>query len=256
MPAPPAPETPACQGMPPLEGPHFGATGRILGVLTRPADTFADIVCFPSWLAPLVLLSILSLGFSWVMNQRVDWPGYLRMRAERRANFAQLPEDEKQQTLQTQVKFMPLLVYAASVPGPPAAALILGVVYMVAFNTLAGIGVTFKQAFGIAAHTLCIGVVSYPLAMLSLWFREPGRVTPENLLPLKLGVLLASDAPAWLRTLGGSLDIGMFWLLALVAIGFSAVNKKKAPTGKAVTIVFGLWAVWVLIKMGGATLFG
>ena len=118
------------------------------------------------------------------------------------------------------------------------------------------IGVTFKQAFGIAAHTLCIGVVSFPLGMLAMWFREPGRVTPENVLPLKVGVLLSSDSPAWLRTLGGSLDIFILWLLALVAIGFSAVNRKKAPTGKAVTIVFGLWAVWVLIKMGWAANFG
>ena len=255
MPEPSAPEMSAHQGAPPLEGPRMGATGRILGVLISPAKTFADVARFPSWLAPLVLLSLLSLGFSCVLNQRVDWPGYLRTRAERRASFTLLSEAEKQRELQTLVQYVPLLVYATAVPGPPAAALFLAVFYMVAFNALAGIGVTFKQAFGIAAHALCMGVVSFPLGALAMWLREPGRVTPENVLPLKVGVLLSSDAPAWLRTLGGSLDIFVLWLLALVAIGFSAVNKQKAPAAKAVAIVFGLWALWVLIKMGGATLF-
>jgi len=110
MPVPPVPEMPAHQGAPPLEGLRIGAAGRILGVLTSPAETFADIARCPSWLAPLVLLSLLSLGFSCVLNQRVDWPDYLRTRAERRARFALLSEAEKQQELQAQVKFMPLLV--------------------------------------------------------------------------------------------------------------------------------------------------
>jgi hypothetical protein len=245
------PPTPAAP-----EPARIGAFGRIFGVLFSPGETYADIVRKPSWLAPVILLGILSLGFAWVMNQRIDWGEYIRARAEQNPRFAQLSEEQKRQALDPQIKFTPPTVYVFAVLGTPIVALLWGVVLMLAFNTMAGSGAKFGQAFGITTHACCMGVVSAPLGMLTMWLRAYGDVTPENMLASNLGALMSNESPAWLRSLGGSLDIFEFWFLALMAIGFSAVNKKKAPTGKAIGIVFGVYVVWVLVKVGWAAAFG
>jgi hypothetical protein len=47
-------------------------------------------------------------------------------------------------------------------------------------------------------------------------------------------------------------DIFAIWILILLAIGFAAVNPKKLSGGKAFSIVFGVFAVYVVIRTGFA----
>jgi hypothetical protein len=45
--------------------------------------------------------------------------------------------------------------------------------------------------------------------------------------------------------------------MILLCIGFAAIaGSRKITTGKAATVVFGFWAVFVLIKVGWAAAFG
>jgi hypothetical protein len=245
---PPAPAAP--------EPARIGAFGRIFGVLYSPGETFADIARKPSWLAAMAVLIVFSLAFCWMMNQRIDWAEYIRGQAEKSPRFAQLSEEQKRQALEPQIKFTPPIVYVVGILIPPIAALVWGVVGMVGLNSMSGSGVKFAQAFGIATHAQCMSLVSAPLGILTMWMRSYGDVTPENMLASNLGAFMSSDSPAWLRALGGALDIFEFWFLALLAVGFSAVNKKKASTGKAMGIIFGAYAIWVLLKTGWAAAFG
>ncbi len=41
----------------------ISAMGRVTGVLFSPGETFADIVRKPSWLAPIAIMMVLSIGF-------------------------------------------------------------------------------------------------------------------------------------------------------------------------------------------------
>jgi len=40
----------------------------------------------------------------------------------------------------------------------------------------------------------------------------------------------------------------------MIAIGFAAANPKKIKTGSAFGIVFGIWILFVLCKVGWAAL--
>ena len=46
--------------------------GRVIGVLTSPGTTFADIVRKPKWMLPAILFAVCGIAFAFVMNQRMD----------------------------------------------------------------------------------------------------------------------------------------------------------------------------------------
>ena len=51
--------------------------GRIIGVFFSPKNTFEDIVRKPSWVLPIVLLTVLSLAVSFCINQRINWREFM-----------------------------------------------------------------------------------------------------------------------------------------------------------------------------------
>ena len=242
-------------GLTPEEQAPINHFGRIVGALFSPQATFQDIVRRPSWIAPIVLFSLLGLGFSWVMNQRVDWESFIRQQAEKSSRFAQLSEEQKQRALAPQTKYAPIFAYVIGLLGAPLLALILASVYLGAFNLFAGAGLRFAQSFGIAAHALLPTVIASVLGIITMLLKSRGEVDPERLLASNVAVLLPGDAPRWQVALGSSLDIFWIWTLILLGVGFAAANPKKVSTGKGIGIVFAIWAVWLLVKVGWAAAF-
>ncbi|MFQ5928027.1 MAG: hypothetical protein ACE5MH_11415, partial [Terriglobia bacterium] len=58
-----------------------------------------------------------------------------------------------------------------------------------------------------------------------------------------------STTPAWLVSLGSSLDLFSVWSLLLLATGFS-VAARKISWSKACTWVVVTWVVWLVVKTG------
>lgn len=242
--------TPAPEAQAPVN--HFG---RLFGVLFSPRQTFRDIARRPSWVAPIVLLSILGLGVGGVMNQRVDWESFIRQQAEKSPRFAQLSEDQKQRAIGMQAKIAPMIGYGFGLCGPALVALILAGIYLGVFNLFAGAGLRFGQSFGIVSHALMPSAIASVLAILTMLFKSHGDVDPERILASNVAALLPSDVPRWQVSLGSSLDLFWIWALMLMGIGYASTNPMKISTGKAVGLVFGPWAVWVLVKVGWAAAF-
>jgi hypothetical protein len=55
--------------------------------------------------------------------------------------------------------------------------------------------------------------------------------------------------------LAKSFDLFTFWTLILLAIGFAAINPKRLKGSKPYFIVFGVWAVFVVLRVGWAFIF-
>jgi len=236
----------------PQEQVPINHVGRLIGALVSPKQTFEEIARRPSWVAPIVLLTILGLIVSFALNQRMDWGSYIRQQAEKSPRFAQLSEDQKQNALATQVKLAPFFSYLIGALATAISVLILALVYWGAFSLLAGANPGFGKSFGIVSHAFVPTVIATGLAIVTIFLKRPGDVDPEHLLASNLGALLGSDAPRWQMSLATSLDIFWIWVLILLAVGFSATNPKKVSAGKAAGIVFGLWIVWLAAKVGWA----
>jgi hypothetical protein len=80
--------------------------------------------------------------------------------------------------------------------------------------------------------------------------KDPANVDLQNLVASNPGAFLAGDAPKWLAALLTSIDIFAIWNIALVGVGFSAINPKKLSFGKAFSIVLVLWIFYVAVKVG------
>lgn len=228
--------------------------GRVAGVFFNPAETFADIARRPSWLLPLVLMVLVSVGIGIELGQRVNWEEFLSQKIDASPSASQLSPQQREQRIEVGAKYARLWCYGFGPIVMPLTLLFFATIYLGAFNLLANARLSFDQSAGIVAHAMIPSLVSGILAIIVLAVKDPSAIDPNHPLASSLYAFLPSDAPQWLQSLGSSIEIFFIWMLALVAIGFAAANPRKVTRAKAFGIVFGLWGAWVLGKVIWAVL--
>ncbi len=240
---------PAPDSQPPVN--HFG---RIFGALFSPKATFAEVARRPSWIGPMILLTLLSIGVGTLLAQKMDWRSFFEQQNAKNSRIEQMSPEQKEQVINSQLKYAPAFSYGFGVLGPILGTLLIALVYWGAFNLFTGAGLKYGAAFGITAHAFVPSVISSVLALVTLVLKARGDIDPEHLLASSVGAFLPESAPRWLESLGASLELFWIWCLVLLAIGFSEANPKKIKSGSAIGTVFGLWLLWVLMKVGWAAL--
>jgi hypothetical protein len=243
----------------PVPAPEAQATispfGRIIGVFFSPGKTFEDIVRKPGWVLPLLLTTLLSIGVSFAINQRINWREFMSQQIEKSPRAAQLSAEQKQQQIEGGAKFTPPFTYAVGVLGPLLGVLIFGLVMWGAYSLLGGASTNFSTALSITAHAFLTGLVSSPLLILTLYLKPYGTADLDNPLAANIAAFLPEDSAKWLVALCKSFDLFTFWTLILLAIGFAAVNPKKLKGAKSFTIAFSVWAAFVVLRIGWAFIF-
>src|SRR5256884_5574099 len=148
--------------------------GRIVGIFFSPGKTFEDIVRKPGWVLPLVLTTILSIGVSFAINQRINWREFMSQQIEKNPRAAQMSAEQKQQQIEGGAKFSPPFTYAIGLLGPILAVLVIGLVMWGAYSLLGGASTNFTTAFSITSHAFLTGLVSSPLFILVLYLKPYG----------------------------------------------------------------------------------
>jgi hypothetical protein len=233
----------------------IGTFGRLTGVLFNPKPTFADIARRPTWVAPVVLLCLLNIAITAIFTQRVGWRSFMEKRFENNSSFQQLPPDQREQRLNQAVKTAPIFGYVFGVIGTLVVILVVAGVLLGAFNLLGGADLNFKTSLSIVSYAYMPGVLGGLLGILILFLKDPSTIDLENLVASNFAALLASDSAKWLIALAKSFDLFVFWILILLAVGFSAASPKKITMGKALGFVVGLWLVFVIVRVGLAAIF-
>ena len=229
--------------------------GRIIGVFFSPKSTFEDVVRKPSWLLPVALLTLLSIGVSLAINQRINWREYASQQIEKDPRAADLSADDKERRIEMGAKISPVITYVFGALGPILLVLVITLILWGSYSLLAGISTNFETSFAITSHAFLTGLVSSPLFILVLYLRQPGTVDLQNPIAANLGAFLPEDSAKWLLALGKNLDLFAIWSLVLLAIGFSAVNPKKLKGGTSYAVAFGVWGTYVLLRVGLAFVF-
>ena len=239
-----APEAPA-----PIN--HFA---RIVGVFFSPKSTFEDIARRPSWVLPVVLMTLLGIVVAVVMNQKIDWRDVASKRIEESPRAANLSADQKEQQIEMSAKISPGVTYAFGLLGPILAVMVVTLVMWLAYNVIGGANTNFSVSVGIVSHAYVVTILSTLLFILILYLKPPGTLDLENPVATNIGAFLPDTTPKAFLALGRSIDIFSIWTLLLIATGFAAFNPKKLK-GKALSIAIAMWAIWVAVKMGGAWIF-
>ena len=201
--------------------------GRVLGVFFSPGKTFEDIVRKPSWVLPVILTTILSIGVSFAINQRINWREFMSQQIEKSPRAANMSAEQKQQQIEGGAKFTPPFTYAAGALGPIILVLVISLVMWGAYSLLGGVSTNFSTALGITAHAFLTGLISSPLFILILYLKPFGTADLDNPVAANLAALLSDESAKWLVALSKSFDLFTFWTLILLAIGFAAVNGLR-----------------------------
>ena len=242
-----APEVPEASG-------PINHLGRLIGVFFSPKSTFEDIVRRPSWILPVVLMTVLGFAVAFVMNQKVNWRDVASKRIEENPRAANLSAEQKEKQLAMSEKISPGIAYCFGVLWPILQALIVAAVMLLAFNLIGGAGARFGTSMGIVSHAYFPWILYSLLYILILYLKVPGTVDLENPIATNVGAFLPDGTPKALMSLAQSIDVFSFWTLLLLSIGFTAVSPKKLK-GKALGIVISVWAIYVAVKMGTAWIF-
>jgi hypothetical protein len=235
--------------------PAISPFGRIVGMFFSPMATFEDIVRKPSWVLPVVLLTLFSIGVSFSINQRINWREFMSQQIEKSPQASNMSAEQKEQRIEGGAKFSPILTWTIGVCGPILFTLVVALVMWGAFNLLGGANTNFGTSFAITSHAALTGLVSSLLFILVLYLKAPGTVDMENPVATNLAALLPDDSAKWLVALLKSIDLFTFWTLILLAIGFAATNPKKLRGSKAFAIAFSVWAAYVVCRVGVAWIF-
>jgi Yip1 domain len=228
--------------------------GRIFGVLFSPKPTFESIVRKPTWILPLILIVVVSVGVVFSFGQRVGWRELVIRQNQQNSRMQKRMEtmtaEERENTTNMQAKAAPIVAYAIVVLLPFIAAVVVGAVLMLAFNLIYGTKIGFVPSLAIVSYSWVPGIIGALLGILIIFLKDPSTVDLDHLVASNGGAFLADDAAKWLVTLLTAFDLFAFWNMILMAFGFSAADPKKLSFGKALGTIVGVWLIYVIVKVG------
>jgi hypothetical protein len=228
----------------PEAAPSVSSIGRIFGAIFSPKPTFESIAQRPTWILPLVLISILSVVTIFIFSQRVGWRSFMIRQDQQNSRLQkqmdQMTPEQRDKMLDQQTKIAPIFGYVFGVLG----------ILMVAFNMMIGGGIGFTTSLGIVTHSWVPGIIGGLLGILVLFLKDPSTIDLQHLVAANAGAFLSDDAPKWQEALLSSFDLFTFWSMILMGIGYSAANPKKISFGKALGTIVVVWAVYVVCKVG------
>ena len=240
-------ETPAAAPPPPpaAPGPKPSGFQRILGVLISPDETFASIARQPDFLAPLLVILILSGIGGFIFAQRVDFTAPAREAMEEKGNMS---EAQMESALKITAVVSKIIAYGSPVVSVIILLIIAGVMLM-AFRMMGGEG-TFKQAFSVTLYAW-MPLIIFNLVMVVIIAMKTG-VTALDLPTLVMSnpaFLVTMKEQPLLFALLGTIDIFAIWSLVLFIFGFSHVSRFSKS--KSAAIVITVWVIWTCIRLIG-----
>ncbi|MDZ7308894.1 MAG: YIP1 family protein [candidate division KSB1 bacterium] len=219
----------------PVSPQTMGVFERLLGVFTVPAATMRDIAARPTWLPPMIIAVLVSLGFSLFSQDLI-------LESQRTEVRKHNPEITEQQ-LAVMEKVTKISTPIMAVVMTPLIYLLISGVLLFTGNVLLGGEAKFKTLF---ATTSWSGMVS----VLSTLINAPvmkARGVLESATSLAF-LLPPEDNQTPLYFLLSQIDLFILWWVIVLGFGFAAAYKFA--TNKSMTVLFLWWAAIAGIGFG------
>ena len=208
---------------------------RIIGVVTSPRATFADVAARPRWLGVLAFVVVVGgvatfvflstdIGKQALFDQQLRWVesfgGKLNDAAYERM------EAGLERAAYTGSIFQMILL--------PMMALMISGIALGVFNAILGGDATLKQVFAVVAHS---GVV---ITLAQLFGLPLGYARETMSSVTNLGVFFPFlDESSFLARFFGSIDLFQIWWIVILAIGFGVLYRKRTgPIATTMLIVY------------------
>jgi hypothetical protein len=230
---------------------------RLVDVFIAPSKTFTDLRRSASWWAPFLITVIVSVCFVSVASQKVGfrkiWENQLQSQPKQAERIEGMPADQRETMVAKQVAFTKVLSYLFFLFILIWDVIVAAVLFATLKFALSA-EVKFKTLFALVMYSSLPGVLKSILAALSLLAGvSVDSFTFQNPLATNPGYFIdPASSPALYRLLT-SFDVFTIWTLVLAAIGITCISKVKS--GAAFAVVFGWFALLVVIGAGAGALF-
>lgn len=238
------------------EGTRMSEGARATNIFLSPGETFEDINRKPTWIIPILITIVFTIGFGFLFRAKVlTEDAFERMTRERmeqvieKQGMAQPPPEALEQQMNV-FKWLYQLWHVLAVAGLFLTVLIVAGVYFLVLMVLQS-EVRFKKVFSVVCWAWMPQAVAEAIVgVITLLLRSPDTIDLANPLATNPGIFLSpkETVPA-LYAVASSLDIFTIWFLILLSIGFCKISRKIS-IGRAATVVFVVWALYVLGKAG------
>lgn len=215
---------------------------RVIGVITSPRDTFAQIVAAPRVGGALALVALTgALTIGGFLSTDIGKQAWLDQQVEAVETWTGQPmSDEQYAQQQTMSEYAGIMGAVQMIVSVPLMALIIGGLLYAIFNALMGGTATFKQVMAVVAHSQIISALAF-LVSTPINFAKQSMTGATN-----LAVLFPMlDESSFAARLLGMLDLFAIWWVAVLSIGLAVLYKRK--TGSVATALFGIYAVIALV---------
>ena len=224
---------------------------RLVGIFVSPGATFADIARKPDFIVPLIVSILATMAVFETMLAKIGAERIVRQSLEQSGRASNMSPDQMQQAIDQGAKVTSIFMHLTGLLAAPIVLLVVAGLGLLIMNAIFGSRLKFKTAFCVTCYANLVSVLGAVIALVMILLADPDQFNTQNPAPTNPGFFFNPRETAKpLLSLLGSLDIFSIWLLVLLGIGFSeAVSRKVKPT--TISLCFaGLWAVWVLAKMG------
>jgi hypothetical protein len=226
---------------------------RLLGVYFSPRETFQEIGRSPRVLVPIIVMVVIGLLLGFYMTKRLDIQTMMVAQFDKQIAQGRMTKEQVEQQMPLMTKIAGIQILVAAALGNLIVSLIVAGVFKLV-GTLIGAENRFKAVFSVTLYTIiAVSIISSALFVLILSFKDPGEISFENLNSLvssNLGAILTSalgkdGLPKFIMKLAGWVDVFAIWMIALLAVGYSAVSQKlkTATAATCLGVLYGIVAV-------------
>jgi hypothetical protein len=232
---------------------------RLLGVIFSPAETFADIARKPDFILPIVVPVFLGWVLFDIMYWKVGMETMTRLQLERSPFTAKMPPEQMEQAINQSAGHLVrtlIITDAAIAIGTVIVLLIMAGLGILIVNAILGGEAKFKTLFAATTYANFVSVVGFLVGIPIILFGGTENLDPQNPVPLNLAFFLNfREVSKPLFALAGSVDILPVWVIILLGIGMSKASGGRAKATTISLCFVGLWAIWIIGKVGLSAMF-
>jgi len=230
---------------------------RLIGVFVEPGETFDDIARKPDFIAPLILLMLVSVAVAETMLAKIGIDRIILQTLKQSGRASSMNPSQLNQAVQKAASIGSVMIQVMAVAGIPIFLLSVAGFGLLVLNFIFGESAGFKEVFSATCYAYMPRVVGGVMAIAVMFFGDPDYFRPTSPAPTNLGFFLNPlTTSRAILTLASALDILTLWFLVLIAIGLSRVSRNKVKAGSIFITFFGVWVLLVLAKVGFALLAG
>jgi hypothetical protein len=229
-----------------------------LQIFYDPSALFARVRERGSWAAPLIALALITMIFGAYVSHTIGLENVTRRFFDEHPSIAnQIPPDKKEQAIQqsgTPARLATGAIFAGVIAA--VVTLIIAVILMVMLSIMDRRPRLPQMLGTVAWASFPITVVGCLMGVLILSFtRDPSELDPQTLLLTNAAAFLDKNSTgSFVFSLARSFDLLAIGQVCLLSLGISKVTG--VAMGRALTLVIGLWLMWVLLRGGFAAATG